>query len=109
MAPTRAGFWCVKSNLDGPANQQLFARTDVIAEVLRPSPRRAVKTVAELERALSRVRDGDIVSLYVYNIRGQTETAVSRRDASSICGSGGPIEEGTAKMTEFRIQNSEFR
>jgi serine protease Do len=60
-------------NLDGPANQQLFARTDVIAEVLRPAPRRAVKTVADLERALSRVRDGDIVSLYVYNIGGRRD------------------------------------
>ena len=60
-------------DLDGPANQQLFARTDVIAEVLRPSPRRAVKTVADLERALSRVRDGDIVSLYVYNIGGRRD------------------------------------
>jgi serine protease Do len=60
-------------NLDGPANQQLFARTDVIAEVLRPAPRRAVKTVADLERALSRVRDGEIVSLYVYNIGGRRD------------------------------------
>jgi serine protease Do len=60
-------------DLDGPANQQLFARTDVIAEVLRPMPRRAVKTVADLERAISRVRDGDIVSLYVYNIGGRRD------------------------------------
>src|SRR5918996_2897702 len=58
-------------DMDGPANQQLFARTDVIAEVLRPAPRRQVKTVADLERALSRVRDGEIVSLYVYNIGGR--------------------------------------
>ncbi|MGQ0712221.1 MAG: Do family serine endopeptidase [Gemmatimonadaceae bacterium] len=60
-------------DLDGPANQQLFARTDVIAEVLRPAPRRQVKTVADLERALSRVRDGEIVSLYVYNIGGRRD------------------------------------
>ncbi len=60
-------------DLDGPANQQLFARTDVIAEVLRPAPRRAVKTVADLERAISRVRDGEIVSLYVYNIGGRRD------------------------------------
>jgi hypothetical protein len=60
-------------DLDGPANQQLFARTDVIAEVLRPGPRRAVKTVADLERALSRAREGEIVSLYVYNIGGRRD------------------------------------
>jgi S1-C subfamily serine protease len=60
-------------DLDGPANQQLFARTDVIAEVLRPAPRRAVKTVADLERALARARDGEIVSLYVYNIGGRRD------------------------------------
>jgi serine protease Do len=60
-------------DMDGPANQQLFARTDVIAEVLRPAPRRQVKTVSDLERALSRVRDGEIVSLYVYNIGGRRD------------------------------------
>ena len=34
-----------------------------------------MKTVADLERALSRVRDGEIVSLYVYNIGGRRDGA----------------------------------
>ena len=69
------GLLVSEVDIDGPANQQLFPRTDVIAEVLRPAPRRAVKTVADLERALSRVPDGDIVSLYVYNIGGRRDGA----------------------------------
>ena len=42
-------------DLDGPANQQLFARTDVIAEVLRPAPRRALP-VAERQDPPAPVR-----------------------------------------------------
>jgi serine protease Do len=73
LNPNARGLLVREVDIDGPANQQLFARTDVIAEVLRPVPRRAVKTVADLERALSRVGDNEIVSLYVYNIGGRRD------------------------------------
>jgi len=51
----------------GPADQKL-ARNDVITEVLFPAPRRAVNTPAELQQALSRLKNGDYVSLSVYSL-----------------------------------------
>jgi len=51
----------------GPADQKL-ARNDVITEVLFPAPRRAVNTPAELQQVLSRLKDGDYVSLSVYSL-----------------------------------------
>jgi len=51
----------------GPADQKL-ARNDVITEILFPAPRRAVNTPAELQQVLSRLKDGDYVSLSVYSL-----------------------------------------
>jgi serine protease Do len=51
----------------GPADQKL-ARNDVITEILFPAPRRAVNTPAELQQALSRLKNGDYVSLSVYSL-----------------------------------------
>ncbi len=51
----------------GPADQKL-ARNDVITEVLFPAPRRAVNTPAELQQVLSRLKNGDYVSLSVYSL-----------------------------------------
>src|SRR4029077_10712066 len=50
----------------GPADQKL-SQNDVITEVLFPAPRRAVNTPAELQQVLSRLKDGDYVSLSVYS------------------------------------------
>src|SRR6202171_3773703 len=54
-------------NPGGPADQKL-ARNDVITEVLFPAPRRAINTPAELQQVLSRLKDGDYVSLSVYSL-----------------------------------------
>jgi serine protease Do len=51
----------------GPADEKL-ARNDVITEVLFPAPRRAINTPAELQQVLSRLKDGDYVSLSVYSL-----------------------------------------
>jgi serine protease Do len=51
----------------GPADQKL-SRNDVITEVLFPAPRRAINTPAELQQLLSRLKDGDYVSLSVYSL-----------------------------------------
>jgi serine protease Do len=51
----------------GPGDQKLFPH-DVITEVLFPAPRRAVNTPAELQQVLSRLKDGDYVSLSVYSL-----------------------------------------
>jgi len=53
---------------DGPARDKLAAGSDIVLEVLYPTPRRAVKTVADLQSVLSGLKDGDYVSLLVRNI-----------------------------------------
>ena len=53
---------------DGPARDKLAAGSDIVLEVLYPTPRRAVKTVADLQGVLFFLKDGDYVSLLVRNI-----------------------------------------
>jgi len=55
---------------DGPARDKLFGGPggDVILEVLYPTPRRAVKSVAELQSTIGALKTGDYVSLLVLNV-----------------------------------------
>ncbi|WP_309670736.1 trypsin-like peptidase domain-containing protein [Gemmatimonas sp.] len=53
---------------DGPARDKLAAGSDIVLEVLYPTPRRAVKTVNDLQGVLSGLKDGDYVSLLVQNM-----------------------------------------
>src|SRR5205085_1990032 len=57
----------------GPADEKL-ARNDVITEVLFPTPRRAINTPSDLQQVLSRLKDGDYVSLSVYSLAEPTHT-----------------------------------
>jgi serine protease Do len=50
----------------GPAYRQLAPGADVIVKVLSPSAR-VIRTVTDLNEALTKVRDGEVVSLLVYN------------------------------------------
>jgi serine protease Do len=50
-----------------PADEKLF-RNDVITEVLYPAPRRSINTPSDLQQVLSRLKDGDYVSLRVYSL-----------------------------------------
>ncbi len=53
---------------DGPARDKLAPGSDIVLEVLYPTPRRAVKTVNDLQGVLSGLKDGDYVSLLVRNM-----------------------------------------
>ncbi|MBL0172832.1 MAG: trypsin-like peptidase domain-containing protein [Gemmatimonadaceae bacterium] len=50
---------------DGPARDKLFAGSDVILEVLYPTPRRAIKSVNDLQAVIGGLKTGDYVSLMV--------------------------------------------
>ncbi|MFL5551309.1 MAG: PDZ domain-containing protein, partial [Gemmatimonadaceae bacterium] len=69
-APVR-GVMVTDVVLGGPADEKLF-RNDVITEVLYPAPKRAVNSVSDLQQALSRLHDGDYVSLNVFNLAEST-------------------------------------
>ncbi len=49
----------------GPADDKLFANIDVLVEVLHPAPRTALRTPADLQRVLERLKRGDYVTLSV--------------------------------------------
>ena len=62
----------------GPAYRKLFERQDIILQILSPGPRRDVRSVADLERTLSSLRTGDVVTLLLYSFdsRGDGQTRV---------------------------------
>jgi len=51
----------------GPADDKL-SRNDVITDVLYPAPRRPINTPSDLQAVLSRLKDGDYISLSVYSL-----------------------------------------
>ena len=55
----------------GPADDKL-SRNDVITEVLYPAPRRAINSPNELQQALSRLKNGEYVSLSVFSLGDPT-------------------------------------
>ena len=62
----RDGVRVVDVDAAGPAYRRLF-QNDVITAVLYPTPRKEVHSVSDLQSVLSRAKDGDIVSLQVFN------------------------------------------
>jgi serine protease Do len=59
----------------GPSADKL-GPNDVIVRVIRPEPATAIRTSADLQRVLTRLKDGDYVSLLVY---AQTRTGPGTR------------------------------
>lgn len=51
---------------DGAAKDKLFAGSDVILEIIYPTPRRAVKSVTDLQSLVSGLKPGDYVSFLVF-------------------------------------------
>jgi serine protease Do len=66
LSSDRQGVRVVDIDAAGPARGRLF-QNDVITAVLFPTPRKEVRSVADLQAVLSRAKDGDIVSLQVFN------------------------------------------
>jgi serine protease Do len=53
---------------DGPARDRLFAGSDIVLAVLYPTPRRDIRSVADLQDILGGLKDGDYVSLLVQSL-----------------------------------------
>jgi serine protease Do len=66
LSSDRDGVRIVDVDLAGPAYRRLV-QNDVITAVLFPAPRKEVHSVADLQSVLSRAKDGDIISLQVFN------------------------------------------
>jgi len=63
----------------GPARGKLQESADVITDILYPGPRRPVRTVADLQGAVAKVKSGDVISLNVYNAQVQASRVVNIR------------------------------
>ena len=63
---------------NGPSRGK-FNQYDVIQEVRFPAPRRTIKSVADLQGAVEKTKDGEILSLLVYNIANQQTRVVNVR------------------------------
>jgi len=53
---------------DGPARDKIAAGSDIVLAVLYPTPRRDVRSVADLQSAIAMLKDGDYVSLLVQSM-----------------------------------------
>jgi len=74
----RRGLRVVDVDPQSGARGQFFpGGIDVIVEVIYPAPRRAIKTASDLTGVLSKVEDGEFVSLLVYNAQQQSTRVVS--------------------------------
>jgi serine protease Do len=61
------------------ARRGLIPRNDVIVEVLNPAPKRPVRSIADLQSTISKLDDGDLISLLVYDLRQQATRVVTLR------------------------------
>jgi serine protease Do len=53
---------------EGPARDKIAAGSDIILDVLYPTPRRAIRNVGEFQSIVSGLKDGDYVSLLVQSM-----------------------------------------
>ena len=70
IAESNRGVRVTEVDANGIGRGKLF-QNDIITAVLFPTPRKDVRTVADLQSVLSRTKDGDIVSLLVFNPEAQ--------------------------------------
>ena len=73
------GLRVVEVDQNGPARQNRLLRNDILVAIINPQPRRELRTVEDLQRALSNIRDGSYVSFMVYNLDFEQTRIVNLR------------------------------
>jgi len=63
--PEDRGLRVTEVSQTGPAREGRLFVNDIVLEVLYPTPRRAVRTAADLQATLASLKDGDFISLLV--------------------------------------------
>jgi serine protease Do len=76
-AQYRRGLLVTDISLTGPARNSLIEGRDIIVRVLNPQPARDIRSAADLESALARLRTGDFVTLLLYNVQGEGTRVVT--------------------------------
>ena len=75
LAEADRGLLVTNVSVNGPARRARLGPNDIIVEVVYPQPRRAVRTAADLRAALSRLRDGEFISLRVVQLSRDGRTS----------------------------------
>ncbi len=75
LAPDR-GVRVADVTQGGASTDKLFAGTDVILEVLYPTPKRAIKSTSDLQAVVAGLKDGDYVSFLVMSLGQGSATRV---------------------------------
>jgi serine protease Do len=75
------GVRVVDVNASGPARNELF-QNDIITAVLFPGPRKEVRSVDDLQSVLSRAKDGDHISLLIFDAQRNTTRVANIRVGS---------------------------
>jgi serine protease Do len=70
--PYRRGLIVSDVNVTGPSYRKLFADVTILVQVINPGPKRELRSAADLEDVLSRLRPGDLVTFMVYDIGQDT-------------------------------------
>jgi serine protease Do len=74
-AQYRTGLLVTDISLTGPARNSIIEGREIIVRVLSPQPARDIRSPADLENVLSRLRPGELVTLLLYSIQ-QSATRV---------------------------------
>ncbi len=78
LSDANRGLAVVSVDALGPSYQKLQADADIIVKVLNPMPH-AIRTVADLDSSISKLKNGDVVSLLVYNTQIKQSRVVNLR------------------------------
>ena len=65
----RRGLRVVSVSANGAARNRFVPGTDIIVEIMYPAPRRPVNSIADIQGVLSKLKDGDYISVLVYDSR----------------------------------------
>ena len=70
--PYRKGLMVSDVNVVGPSYRKLGADQTILIEVINPGPRKALRTAADLDAVLAKLKTGDLISMMVYDIGSGT-------------------------------------
>src|SRR6476469_3876614 len=66
--PYRRGLIVSDVSVTGPAYRKLFADATILVQVINPGPKRDLRSAADLDAVLSKLRAGDLVTFMVYDL-----------------------------------------
>ncbi|MEP6618978.1 MAG: trypsin-like peptidase domain-containing protein [bacterium] len=70
----RKGLMVSEVSVAGPSYRKLLADYTILVSVINPGPKRELRSAADLEAVLSKLKSGDLLTVLVYDVRGEGST-----------------------------------